>query len=59
MEHRDLTYGEVLAVLPSETLEAARLLISTVTQIKHPFYPFKCVLAPVRREDSNENGNGI
>ena len=56
VEHKDMTYSEVAKMLPSEALDAARLLRGTTTQIKHPFYPFRSV---VRKEEIPDGTNGI
>jgi hypothetical protein len=41
IEHRDLTYGEVAALVPARFIDGARVFLGSSTQIKHPFYAFR------------------
>jgi hypothetical protein len=40
LEHRDITYGQLLDLLPQDLIEAARPFCGTRAQLKYPFRAF-------------------
>ena len=40
VEHRDITYSQMLSFLPQDLINASRPFVGTKTQLKYPFKPF-------------------